>query len=309
MSTEIDTLRKQIATLQARLDTTAKDMSLVTLIQTWSGTAKSVPLQGFINSVETTADIGNWTDKDKIRVMTLKLTDVARSFYDATPALHDKEVTWKNFKTAFENRFRDNRSDQYHFLELQRARQMADESIRDFSDRVVNLGRKITPQLDDPNAQHQCNVLANKMIIAAFTEGLRGNPGNHARIAVPTKMEDAVNIALTVEQAEASKKQGDTFYVGNRSQKPSQYRAPENRRGRDEHSRREKDRVDVDWEDAKMTCFDCGGKGHRSKDCATRKAREEAQGKPPREKYQHKKSYRNPEKWRSDKGQGKPSGN
>jgi hypothetical protein len=79
MSTEMDAQKKQIATLQARLDTTAKDMSLVTLIQTWSGTAKSVPLQGFINSVETTADIGNWTEKDKIRVMTLKLTDVARS--------------------------------------------------------------------------------------------------------------------------------------------------------------------------------------------------------------------------------------
>jgi hypothetical protein len=279
----MEALKKQIATLQARLDTTAKDMSLVSLIQTWSGTAKSVPLQGFINSVQTTADIGNWTEKDKIRVMTLKLTDTARSFFDATPALHDKDVTWKNFKAAFENRFRDNRSDQYHFLQLQRAKQLPEEGIREFSDRVVNLGRKIIPQLDDPNAQHKCNVLANKMIIAAFTEGLRGNLGNHARIAVPTKMEDAVNIALTVEQAEASKKHGDTFYVENRSGHPHQSRAPETRRKRDEGPNRGNEREEVDWEDSEMTCFACGGKGHRSRDCATRKARRKARDRPPPE--------------------------
>jgi hypothetical protein len=297
MSSEIELLKRQIATLQARLDTTAKDMSLVSLIQTWSGTAKSVPLQGFINSVETTADIGNWTEKDKIWVMTLKLTDVARSFYDATPALHDKDVTWQNFKAAFEKRFRDNRSDQFHFLELQRARQLPDESIRDFSDRVVNLGRKIIPQLDDPNAQHQCNVLANKMIIAAFTEGLRGNPGNHARIAVPTKMEDAVNIALTVEQTEASKKHGDTFYVENRSRKPHQSRAPDHRRRREEDSKRGNERDEGDWEDSKRTCFTCGGKGHRSRDCATRKARLKAQDRPPpRDEDQKGNSYRRQEK-------------
>jgi hypothetical protein len=186
--------------------------------------------------------------------------------------------TWTNVKAAFEKRFKDNRSDQFHFLELQRARQLADESICDFSDRVVNLGRKITPQLDDPNAQHQCNVLANKMIIAAFTEGLRGNPGNHARIAVPTKMEDAVNIALTVEQAETRGTKGDTFSVGDRS-KPHQSRTPENRRGRGEISKRES--AEVDGEDEKMTCFSCGGKGHRSRDCATRKARLKAQGRTP----------------------------
>jgi hypothetical protein len=293
MSSEIEALKKQIATLQARLDTTAKDMSLVSLIQTWSGTAKSVPLQGFINSVETTADIGNWTETDKIRVMTLKLTDVARSFFDATPALHDKDVTWQNFKAAFEKRFRDNRSDQFHFLELQRAHQLPSESICDFADRVSNLGQKIIPQLDDPNAQHQCNVLANKMIIAAFTEGLRGNPGNHARIAVPTKMEDAVNIALTVEQAETRGTKDDTFYVGDRS-KPHQSRTPENRRGRGEISKRES--AEVDWEDERMTCFSCGGKGHRSRDCATRKARLKAQDRPPRDEDERRNSYRRQER-------------
>jgi hypothetical protein len=127
-------LKRQIATLQARLDITAKDMSLVSLIQNWSGTTKSVPLHVFINSVETTADIGNWTwagiltscglqelfssvdatadlgnwtDANKIRVATLKVVDTARACWDATPERHCRNVTGTTFKKCLLVLFKD----------------------------------------------------------------------------------------------------------------------------------------------------------------------------------------------------------
>jgi hypothetical protein len=259
---ELEQLRRQVATLQARLETT-KDRSLVTLIQNWSGTTKSYPLPGFINSVETTAELGNWSDKDKIRIMTLKLYRRGKSLFDATPTLHDKDVTWKDFKVTLVNRFKDTRSDQFHFVELQSAKQQLGESINEFDVRVNNVGRNIIPQLDDPNAQKHVNILANKMLIAVFTTGLRGSPGEHARIALPTKMEDAIN--LTVEQAKTSTKQTDTggkrdemFLVGNKTRKTPRPKSTletrcthrDRSKGRDPENAREK------WEDTEMTCYE-----------------------------------------------------
>jgi hypothetical protein len=75
---ELDYLRQEIATLKAKLSNMmAKDLSLVTLIPNWAGTLTSCGHQEFFNSVDTTADLGNWTDTDKARVATLKLVDTA----------------------------------------------------------------------------------------------------------------------------------------------------------------------------------------------------------------------------------------
>jgi hypothetical protein len=76
--TKLDYLRQEIPMLKAKLsNTTAKDLSLVILIPNWAGTSTSHGLQEFFNSVDTTVDLGNWTDADKIRVATLKLVDTA----------------------------------------------------------------------------------------------------------------------------------------------------------------------------------------------------------------------------------------
>jgi len=82
-----------------------------------------------------------------IRIATLKLTDVARAFYNGTLELHDQKITWAVFKTAFQNRFRDVRTDQYHFAQLHMARQKKDESPQEFADRCRSLVHKTVPQV------------------------------------------------------------------------------------------------------------------------------------------------------------------
>jgi len=46
----------------------AKDISLVTLVPKWGGMDKSIPLVEFLEAIDATASIGNWTDADKIQV-------------------------------------------------------------------------------------------------------------------------------------------------------------------------------------------------------------------------------------------------
>jgi hypothetical protein len=88
---QFNDIRRQIATSESRLQaTTTKDLSLVSLVPTWSDSPKAGPLRAFLTSVVTTAEIGSWTDLDKVRIASLKLTETAREVYDATPELQDR---------------------------------------------------------------------------------------------------------------------------------------------------------------------------------------------------------------------------
>jgi hypothetical protein len=202
-------LQLEIQTLQARLQTTAKDLSLVTLIPKWSGNTKSESLHEVLCTVESTAGIGKWFDEDMVRIAALKLTDTARVFFNATPELHDGKITWAEFKAALQHRFRDPRTDQFHFSQLQTAKQMKGESV--FADRCRALAQKVTPQVADPAAQRLNNEQTDRMLLASYTSGLTGNPGRQVRYSLPTTLEDAIKIAVTVEQAETHERKDDTF--------------------------------------------------------------------------------------------------
>jgi hypothetical protein len=54
------------------------------------------------------------------------------------------------------------------------------------------------------------------MLLASFISGLQGNPGKHTRFSMPSTMEDAIKIAVTVEQAEACDRRNDSFYLNDK---------------------------------------------------------------------------------------------
>jgi hypothetical protein len=76
--------------------------SFIILVPTWSGSPEAGPLQAFLTSVETTSELGSWTDLDKVRIASLKLTETARAFYDATLEIQDRELKWSKFKSLLQ---------------------------------------------------------------------------------------------------------------------------------------------------------------------------------------------------------------
>ena len=166
----------------------------------------------FFETIGSTGKIGNWTQEDMVRIATLKLTDVARSFYNGTIELHDQRITWAAYKTAFHNRFREVRKDQFHFSQLQMARQK-DESPQEFADRCRSLAQKTVPQVDDPALQKLHYEHAERMLLASFTSGLTGTSGRQVRFSLPKNMEEALRISVTVQQAELQERRNETFYV------------------------------------------------------------------------------------------------
>ena len=88
--------------------------------------------------MESSAKIGNWSEFDKIQITVLKLTEVAKAFYSSNPELQNTAISWENFKAKFLHRFRDVRSDQYHFMKLQTAKQKSMKVYKNFWTGVVH---------------------------------------------------------------------------------------------------------------------------------------------------------------------------
>jgi len=61
--------------------TVNKDISLITLVPRWSGSKSTNSLEEFISTIEASARIGLWEDRDKVEIAALKLEVAARIFY------------------------------------------------------------------------------------------------------------------------------------------------------------------------------------------------------------------------------------
>jgi hypothetical protein len=89
LQAEINNLQAQVSSGRA---TAPKDLSLISLIPKWTGTGKSVSAKEFLEIVESSARIGNWSESDKIQITVLKITEVAKVFYSGNPELHNTDI-------------------------------------------------------------------------------------------------------------------------------------------------------------------------------------------------------------------------
>ena len=158
--------------------------------------------------------MGNWSEQDKFHVATLKLVDHARAFYNGNLELHEPNVTW----AAFQKRFRDVRTDQYHFTQLQMARQKSSETPQEFAVRCRSLAQRTVPQVENQELQKLYYEQAERMLLSSFTSGLLGNAGKQVRYALPRTLEEALKIAITVDQADLQERRSEAFYLRSQEQ-------------------------------------------------------------------------------------------
>jgi len=114
---------------------------------------------------------------------------------------YTEDVTWQRFKSVFNQRFKDVHSDQYHFMKLQTARQGKNASPQEFANRCRGLSQKVMCKVDDPVAQRIHRKNTECMLLASFVAGLTGVAGKQVRYAKPRNLEQALLIALTVQEA------------------------------------------------------------------------------------------------------------
>jgi tRNA A37 N6-isopentenylltransferase MiaA len=98
-------------------------------------------------------------------------------------------------------------------MKLQTARQGKNESPQEFAERCRALVQKITCKVGEPVAQRVHQENAERMILASFVSGLTGVPGRQVRYANPQTVQQALQIALPVQEAEKQERFNSSFYT------------------------------------------------------------------------------------------------
>jgi hypothetical protein len=137
--------------------------------------------------------------------------------------------------------------------------------------------------------QRAHNEQANRRFIAVYTSGLTGTAGREVRLRAPSTTEDALRIAITVEQAEIQERRSNSFYLDSEldislsgrvkepetghvnTGTPSAQRTPSHPPNQRIPSHQRGARKTQS--DAPAKCYECGGYGHFARDCGNRRLR------------------------------------
>jgi hypothetical protein len=173
-----------------------------------------------------------------------------------------------------------------------------------FADRCKNLVKKVVCKVDDPVAQRVHNENAERLTLASFVTGLTGIPGRQVRYGNPQTLEQALQIALSVQEAERQEKFSDSFYAkfdrsvrltstpsGTYSEDEQPRRRRDSRTASGPRSRQNRTPSDAGkattsgnrtsrTRDA-LRCFECQAFGHFASECPTRRKREANPSNPP----------------------------
>jgi hypothetical protein len=156
----------------------------------------------FFSQIEILAKVSGWTNEDKALIVKAKLQGLAVQFLSGRVELVTDGCSYENLKQALVDRFSDKLPDQYYYNKLQEAAQGREESAEEFGDRCRKLCQRTVRRVQDKEVQKIVNEEAERILLAAYIHGLKGIVGQQVQFQMPTSMEQAVNLAVTVDNVE-----------------------------------------------------------------------------------------------------------
>jgi hypothetical protein len=91
---------------------------------------------------------------------------------------------------------------QYHYTKLQDATQEKEGSVEELAARCRRMCQKTIRNVQDEATQRIINEEAERQLVAAYINGLAGIVGQQVRFRMPHTLEEAVQVAVTVSNAE-----------------------------------------------------------------------------------------------------------
>jgi hypothetical protein len=197
-----------------------KDMWVANLVEPWRGDSNGIPAQEFFESINEAAELGRLSAKDKVRIVRLKLRGPAKLFYSTQPRLEEDGVDFAVFQAVSTERFRVKQTDQFNYVRLQNSPQGKEESPEAYLDRLRKLCHRTISKADTPEEQIVLNREAERRLLAAFIDGLRGAPGKHVRLQMPDAIDRAPRQRVT--NCETTERTGELW--GHRQEARGNYK-------------------------------------------------------------------------------------
>lgn len=176
-----------------------KDLGLQTLIKPWSGGADAIPVEEFITKFRTVGRTGNWTTGDMEAVCRLKLSGSAAAYIEGHATLSQIGEDFEGLAAGLIRRFTDPRAWELREEELRTLLRKPKEGIRDFADRVTEIGRRAVRPGGTAEETRCLRAEGERRALKAFVRGLGGEVGRTVALENPQDMVAAVDRALEVE--------------------------------------------------------------------------------------------------------------
>lgn len=223
---------------------------MLSLVRYFTGEPNSTSVTEFIQSIESAARLGVWTQGQILTVLKTRVAGPAAAFFEGNTDLNNAD--WATVKARLISFFDEETDQTNHFAEFNSCNQRPGESAKLFLLRLQQLGAKAARALAQPG-QEPHTALIDGMMLNRFLAGIRTENGKlMITMQRPNTIQDALKLATLFDAGKDTAGASRVRVVGTGSQNDTgrvQFEVAENTETR--------------------TCAKCGGLGHTATVCPT----------------------------------------
>lgn len=220
----------------ARLSTRKLNASSFCKLEAFNG-SDTDNIELWLDNLQILSELNEWTEEEKAVIIQTNLHGDAKNFLLANPPL--SQLSFREVRDRLIEYFSHRKTLDYHYFELNSALQRQSETVVEFTSRLRTIATKIVSASDPRNRVREMQAL-DKQLLSLLRLKVKPEIGRELRKHSARDFDEGVRKALEIESWIDAEKQLSKLQVSPlpRSVRPSD-----------------------------VTCYNCGNRGHRQKDC------------------------------------------
>ncbi|GFY19273.1 uncharacterized protein TNCV_4226371 [Trichonephila clavipes] len=178
--------------------TAFEKFNLIDLIPMYDG-GESLGIRRFLGKINDVANLGKWSNDEKVTILKLKLTGIAEEFFLSDPT-HSQLTEYNDIARILIGRFEKAVPLSTRLQLFSSCIQRPSESVQEFAARINKLGTQI---FQSGNSAHKITAVRNandQLLQSRFISGLRNDIRRFVLSRDPLNLEESINAALIEEQ-------------------------------------------------------------------------------------------------------------